>query len=85
MKAKINKVDSEQSNASLTVSFDLLQDDGKPIGSFKRGFISLAKTDAEALAQFKASLLNVGNQEIAEKESKLKDEVTKLVGTEIQL
>ena len=85
MKAKINKIDSDQGNASLTVSFDLLQDDGKPIGSFTRGFVSLAKTDAEALAQFKSSLLNVGNQEIAEKESKLKDEVTKLVGTEIQL
>ena len=85
MKAIIKKIDNEQSNASLTVTFDLKEDNGTPIGTFTRGFVSTANTDSEALAQFKSSLLNVGNNEIAEKESKLKDEVTKLVGKEIQL
>lgn len=85
MKAAITKIDQSQNNASVTVTFELKQDDGKPIGTFTRGFVSLGKTDAECLAYFKQSLLNVGNAEIAENQSKLKDEVTKLVGTEIQL
>lgn len=85
MKAKITKIDSEQNNANLTVTFDLLEDDNKPIGTFTRGFVSLAKTNAEILTYFKSALLNVGNQAIAEKASKLKEEVTKLVGTEFTL
>lgn len=72
-------------NSQITAEVKITEDDGTLIFEGTRGFVSLAKSDKDALDYLKQAMKNIANQIKAEKASKLKSEAQKNIDKDISL